>query len=107
MMIATSLINLSAHVIDCMFYLCSQFYEIFSNNVNGALFYAGDSTVSIVNNATVTAVVAKQLDLSNNTSVIFDANLLNALFTSSPVSTIAGWDVNQWSEFHMFCCDKT
>jgi hypothetical protein len=71
-----------------------------SNNVDGALFYAADSFVGIVNNAEVTAVVGYGLELSNNGAIRYDNAVMSMVIASGATTTISGWDITQWSEFY-------
>jgi len=49
-----------------------------------AIFYALDGGVDIQNNTQVTALVAKQLTMSNNGSLTYDQGLANASFSGGP-----------------------
>lgn len=70
-----------------------------SNNVNYALFYAGESMVDISNNAKITAVVGYKLSLSNNTEIIYDGALMDMGFQPSATGTTGSWNVSRWNEF--------
>lgn len=70
-----------------------------SNNVDNALFYAGESMIDISNNAIVTAVVGYKLSLSNNTKILYDSLLMDTGFQPSATGTTGSWNVNRWNEF--------
>lgn len=70
-----------------------------SNNVDNALFYAGESMIDVSNNAIITAIVAYKLSLSNNTKILYDGALMNTSFQPTATGTTGAWNINRWNEF--------
>lgn len=65
------------------------------NNAAGALFYASDGMINLHNNVTVTALTGYKLRLDNNATVIYEAGLSSAWFSSGPAG---GWEIADWRE---------
>jgi len=65
------------------------------NNVKGAIFYATDGSISILNKAHVIEVTAYKLRITNNATVTYETGLYNAKFSSGPG---ASWQVTGWKE---------
>lgn len=55
-----------------------------SNNGSAAIFYAANGTANIANNASLKQVTAFTLNMSNNSSVIYESGLANVGFSSGP-----------------------
>ncbi len=65
------------------------------NNTDGAVFYAHNGSVNVVNNANLKEVTAYKLRLANGTSVTYESGLANASFSSGPGG---GWAIRTWNE---------
>ncbi|MFA5070075.1 MAG: hypothetical protein WC528_02235 [Patescibacteria group bacterium] len=68
-----------------------------SNNSDGAIFYAGNGSAYISQNASLKEVTAKKLILENNAAVNYETGLANAIFSSGPG---ASWTIKKgtWQE---------
>jgi len=66
-----------------------------SNNGGAVILYAANGTVNLSNNAGAKSLNGKQINLSNNSSVIYDSGLANANFVNGPSG---GWSVTRWKE---------
>lgn len=70
-----------------------------ANNVSGAIFYTTDSMIDIANGATVTAVVGYKLQLSPNSTIMYDPLLALVTFSPSVSGGTGAWNVNNWNEY--------
>jgi hypothetical protein len=70
-----------------------------ANNATDALFYASDSTIHIKNNAIVTAIVAKMIDMETNTTIDYDPNIMALEFAPDSSTSAGGWRIRRWAEY--------
>ena len=63
-----------------------------SNNVTGAIFYAGTGVIEVSNSAGAKELTAYKIHLNNNATVTYDSGLANAQFSSGPAG---GWEVSR------------
>ena len=66
-----------------------------SNNVAGAIFYAGTGVINLSNNAAAKEITAYKLHLNSNTTVNYESGLANTNFSSGPS---VSWNVLTWKE---------
>jgi len=66
-----------------------------NNASTGGIFFAQDSIAVLFNNASVSTVVAKGLDLANNSAVIYNVDLQDIELSSG---ASGGWLVEDWRE---------
>lgn len=66
-----------------------------SNNLEGAIYYAGHGRIHFNNNAATKEATAYGLDLDNNVTVTYESGLQNVNFTSGPSG---GYSVKYWKE---------
>jgi len=65
------------------------------NNVDGGIFYASAGKAEIENNSTVKEIIAYQLELENNVTVIYESGLADMDFSAGPSGA---WDIVNWRE---------
>ncbi|MBU6414707.1 hypothetical protein KGQ34_00480 [Patescibacteria group bacterium] len=65
------------------------------NNANGAIFYAPNGTIDIGNNLSLHEATAYKLEISNNSSIIYENGLANLQFSSGPSG---GYQIERWKE---------
>jgi Tfp pilus assembly protein PilE len=63
-----------------------------SNNVSGAIFYAGSGVIDVSNNAGAKEITGYKLHLNNNATITYESGLSNANFSSGGSSS--GWQIN-------------
>ncbi len=66
-----------------------------SNNVTGAIFYAGTGVIDLSNNAAAKEVTAYKLHLNSNATVTYESGLASSSFSSGPSGS---WKVQTWKE---------
>src|SRR3989338_2309099 len=69
------------------------------NSVDGAIFYATDSLVDISNGATISEVVAYQLQMWPGTRVTYDVSLASTSFVPSATLVTGKWNAKRWNEY--------
>jgi hypothetical protein len=70
---------------------------VVSNNSDAVVYYAGNGTIDVSNNARIRSLSAKMIKLSNGAEVIYETGLANANFSAGPGGS---WRVKEWQVIH-------
>ena len=65
------------------------------NNASGAIFYAANGTLNILNGVNITEGTAYKIHINQNANVTYDLGLANTKFSAGPSG---GYDIKQWHE---------
>ncbi len=65
------------------------------NNGGAVILYAHNGTVNLSNNSGARALNGFQINLANNSVIIYDTGLANSNFVNGPSG---GWNINTWEE---------
>lgn len=65
------------------------------NNAQGAIFYASNGMIRLLNNINIREATAWKLYLDNNAEITYESGLINSLFSSGPGGS---WQIKTWEE---------
>ena len=71
---------------------------LIGNNVAGAIFYAEKSSVSVINNASITSVFGYYIDMAQNTSIYYNPKAAVMRFSPSTAEIVGKYRINSWNE---------